>query len=394
MSETHKIRDLYGRLQEDNFRKSTDFTEEMELAQKVLFSTYSRFVDQRDITSWWIQRHQSCIFGQIAAAKGLIHYCFITDQDLQRSDQFIGQKIADALLQWKRRSYRPTANFSVPAHGFMLMVVSEHVARAAPDNCLLDFANEFLRLLSLDGTGPVHWQNLYLKEPESDSCLKFTFTIDYFGAQGDGRWWRDHRVPGGIAFSANSVGHMIWYEGWYNGRPKKADWALRLAMETIADSAKTEFGRATWLKSLAKDGKPVVERLASPFPQPDAVSVKIRGHDWTRYAGFLHTDHSIRPEFFQLSASPGGLDFSAHQQDFTYLYDPTQRDHVRFVAGERISAAEVEAIIGPPEVYTALETPPIQTDSSIDDRPTEIREVFERCTGWQIDSTKIDEFLR
>ena len=32
--------------------------------------------------------------------------------------------------------------------------------------------------------------------------------VNYFCAQGDRRWWHDHRIPGGMALSVNSVGHL------------------------------------------------------------------------------------------------------------------------------------------------------------------------------------------
>ena len=34
-------------------------------------------------------------------------------------------------------------------------------------------------------------------------------SVNYFSAQGDKRWWQDHRFPAGLAFSVNSVGHMV-----------------------------------------------------------------------------------------------------------------------------------------------------------------------------------------
>src|SRR4029453_11584134 len=238
MNETFELRDLYWRLQEDQWRKSNPFAEDVLKVQEVLFSPFARPVDRHDIVSWWLQEHQPCVFGKIAAAKGWMHYCFVTDQDLQRSDQYVADLISAELLHWKRRSLRPTPEFSVPAHGFMLFFVSKRVAYASPDNNLLDFARHLLRLLSQEGVGAVYWQNLFLSHPLDNRCLKFTFTVDYFGAQGDGRWWHDHRVPGGVAFSANSVGHMKWYAQWYETE-RSNYWEVRKAMETIEGSATT-----------------------------------------------------------------------------------------------------------------------------------------------------------
>jgi len=265
----------------------------------------------------------------------------------------------------------------------MLLVISQRVAFASPDSNLFDFAKTLRDLLAQEGADRVHWQRLYLAHPSDKRCLKFTFTIDYFGAQADGRWWHDHRVPGGIAFTANSVGHMKWYADWYE-QPRKNDWVLRQAMETIAGSANTSYGKATWLKSLPDSRQPVVARLANPFDDQHSLKPALRDKDWTRYGGFLHTDHSVRPEFFRESPAPDDIDDKSWLQDFTYLYDPTSPDHARFVAGEECPFSEAVADIGDPETYVEIETPRIQTDSSIDERPISLRSLFAKCEDWQL----------
>lgn len=112
MAESFRLRDLYDRLKEDQFRKTTAFSEDMSSTQEVLFSPFARFVDRRDIISWWLQKHQPCVFGKIAAAKGWMHYCMLSDQDLQRSDQHVAELVDSELQRWKRRSFRPTPEFS------------------------------------------------------------------------------------------------------------------------------------------------------------------------------------------------------------------------------------------------------------------------------------------
>jgi hypothetical protein len=75
--------------------------------------------------------------------------------------------------------------------------------------------------------------------------------VNFFGAQGDGRWWHDHRIPAGIAFSMNSVGHMAKsgainramralenaikekVEDWDNSHVESLEKALVIAMRTI-----------------------------------------------------------------------------------------------------------------------------------------------------------------
>ncbi|MDZ4820737.1 MAG: hypothetical protein SGJ20_17365 [Planctomycetota bacterium] len=200
-------------------------------------------------------------------------------------------------------------------------------------------------------------------------------------------------MPGGIAFTANSVGHMRWYADWYE-QPRKSDWILRQAMQTIANSADTQYGKATWLKSLPDTGLPVVRRLAFPFDSRSSLNPVLRDKDWTRYGGFLHTDHSVREEFFNESPSPDGIDFQSWLQDFTYLYDPKSDDHTRFVAGEECAYSEAVAEIGDPEEYADIETPRIQADSSLDERPPPLRSIFEQCQGWQLYPEEVEEMLK
>ena len=78
---------------------------------------------------------------------------------------------------------------------------------------------------------------LYLRHPKTNNLVKFVFSIDFFATAGDRRWWHDHRIPGGIAFTANSLGHMAKREEWYGHRTDRTEWALRTAMNTIAEAA-------------------------------------------------------------------------------------------------------------------------------------------------------------
>ena len=80
---------------------------------------------------------------------------------------------------------------------------------------------------------------LYLKNPVDGAFVGFRFNADFFACAGDGRWWRDHRFPGGIAFTANSTGHMIATREWYESKSESRSWALKQAMFTIANAMPT-----------------------------------------------------------------------------------------------------------------------------------------------------------
>jgi hypothetical protein len=308
----------------------------------------------------WMQRFQTCIFGRVAAARKHLHVAILTDNDIQtRSDDEIATMISTELLAWRRRSLRPTPDFSSPGHGFILAVISQRIADAAPDSNLTAFANKLRELWgcrpSTEAVGEIFWENLYLQHPTEQRFWKFTFSVDFFGAQGDGRWWHDHRAPGGLLFTANSVGHMRKYRELYEGKSgNQNEWVIQSAMKTIFDAAETTWGRATWLKPLDSNGFPVVRGTPCPFAQPVGVRGEMSAWDWTRYGGFLHSDHSIRPEFFSSNPAPSD-DITREEflQDFTYLYDKKLRDHATFM-GVEVTSDEVFAVLKPIEEWTAI----------------------------------------
>ena len=187
---------------------------------------------------------------------------------------------------------------------------------------------------------------LYLKDPHSGEFYGYRFNLDYFACAGDGRWWHDHRFPGGIAFTANSVGHMIAFRERYQQQAGGREWALKQAMVTIRNAAPTrgmdggeapEQGRATWLRTLGLDGKPLVAGVACPLSK---VPTTLEGKDWTRYEGVLHTDHAVREEFF-LDREVAPMAWKPYLMDFTYLYDELQDEFKEFTGGRPFQVGEV-----------------------------------------------------
>ena len=358
------LRDLYDCLHEDAWRKKrrNDFTKDMKSVHSVLFHPFATPEQRNQVIARWMQHWQPCLFGRIAAAKKWLHYCILTQDDFLRSDKKIAERIKAEVLAWKRRSVRPGDGFSEPAHGFLLMAVSQRLALAAPDQNLKAFAEKLRELWGCEGSdessGEVYWETLYLQNPKDDTFVQFKFSVDFFAAQGDRRWWHDHRIPGGIAFTANSVGHMRRYREWYHGLTQQEEWVLKTAMETIDTAAETPYGRATWLKPLGASGRPVVDRLACPFADVSKLKDRLQKKDWTRYGGYLHTDHSIRPEFFHDSPEPSqDLTASEYLEDFTYLYDKKAKDHVRFVLGTPVAEDALVKEIGSPESWVKVHAP-------------------------------------
>jgi hypothetical protein len=387
MTDTYCLKRLFRRLKPDVWRSRTPFSEDMSTAQDVLFHTRATDGQKAEALSLWLQHHQPCLFGRIAAATGMLHYCVLNEEDLRESDQHVAEKIQHERLAWKQRSLRPDPGFSQPAHGFVLAVASSTVALATPDENLYQFACKIRDLWgcpsSEENSGMMHWETLFLQNPQDSSYVRFTFGVDFFASQGDHRWWHDHRVPGGLAFTANSVGHMQRYREWYKGSKNQREWVLQTAMGTIHLSAHTPHGKATWLRPLS-GGRPVIADIQCPFANPDKLKPELKGMDWTRYGGHLHTDHSIRKEFF--SEKPGktpDLTNSEWLQDFTYLYDGRKKDHVRFMVGQIVSYDEVVVELGTLEDIQRIVSPRAKRALQSPKDHDEIESLLEKCRQWR-----------
>ncbi len=356
MASDNILRELYQALGEDKWRRTNPFSGDIAIADGVLLNPFSSSAQCAEQLSNWLQKNQPCIFGQATAAIGRLHFCFLTEEDiLTKSDSNIKDVIHSRVLEWKRRSLQPIQDFSTPAHGFVLAAIAPRISRAAPDAHLRDFAMKVRELwgppASEERSGKVTWETLYLQNPADRRYFKFTFSVDFFASAGDGRWWSDHRCPGGILFTANSVGHLRSYREWYEGHGDQTEWTLKNAMNTIRKAADTRYGKATWLRPLL-NGQPVVQRFPCPFSTPDP---RLEGKDWTRYGGYLHTDHSIRSEFFHEEPEKlSEVSEREYLEDFTYLYDKQAKDYIRFVQGAPVSEEEVYDELGNPESWITV----------------------------------------
>src|SRR5207237_873729 len=82
----------------------------------------------------------------------------------------------------------------------------------APDNTTLAIAKHFASLYLEQDVEPdrVYLEDIFLEKPGTRrTTWEYRAGVNYFCAQGDRRWWQDHRIPGGMALSINSVGHLV-----------------------------------------------------------------------------------------------------------------------------------------------------------------------------------------
>src|SRR5262249_29187723 len=117
------------------------------------------------------------------------------------------QQIQQSRTDWGRRAV------SGESHGFLIVAVSPTIAFARPGLALRDLALKLCQLyLGGAALDAILHDRLILAigrdGEEITEWRSWPVGVNYFSAQADGRWWHDHRIPGGMAFSMNSVGHM------------------------------------------------------------------------------------------------------------------------------------------------------------------------------------------
>jgi hypothetical protein len=139
---------------------------------------------------------------------------------------------------------------------------------------------------------------------------------------------------------------------WYEKQGPQEEWAIKFAMLTVVNAAQIPWGKgkAIWLEDL-DEGKPA-RGTTCPFADRSSIKEKLRNKDWSYYAGYLSTDHSIRKELFR--ANPEPLVDKKWLQDLTYIYEATEPDRRKFMDGEPVSETEVFAEIGSPETWRVV----------------------------------------
>jgi hypothetical protein len=360
-------------------------------ANALLHNTAATEEEMADCLALWCQHWQPCQFGRAAAKQGRIHFCLLREEAVSAwSDEEIAEKIGEEKQLWKQRA---ACDPERAAHSLIIVVASLRVALAPPDQHLRAFSDRILELAGWEADrrgarrrNTITSDFLYLKNPLDGGFYGFRFNVDFFACAGDGRWWHDHRFPGGIAFTANSTGHMMRFRDWYQAKEHSESWGLKQAMLTIQNAKPTrstdssdplEQGRVTWLRPLDALGKPLVDNIPCPLAH---VPATLEGKDWTRYEGVLHTDHAIREEFF-LDREVAPTASRPYLLDFTYLYDDKQRDFEEFTRGERFADEEVYAEIGHPRDWTHRASPTVGSRS--EEQAAKVAEQLLACSRWE-----------
>jgi hypothetical protein len=323
---------LLAKLTTDSWRATSPFSPEVAECHRVMFDKTSTTRDIESCLSGWLQKHQPCLFGRIAAKVGLLSYCILTEEDLKEGDERVRAKIQETRTEWTRQGFQGRKS------GFVILVVSPTIARSIPDPNLQALAQRLCSLYLLDDVLPekVYMDEIFLEMPgQSATTWRWHVGANYFCANGDKRWWQDHRIPGGLGFSMNSVGHMV-KSGVLAGKLNELNdilkgnedplvttkveslgKALEMAMRTIWLAAQTSSGKATRLLPLPED------RNSSSVPQcPVELPDFLKSFDHCRYEGYYHTDITIPTEYFRADVDRPPTQ-STYDLDFTYLFNDT-----------------------------------------------------------------------
>ena len=212
--------------------------------------------------------------------------------------EMISQKIQDYRQLWKRYALEGRSS------SFVLAVIGESLVNETPGERLKEFCRRLLELYMdvphiADDTIVPQREYVFLKLSgvgDEDRILKFATLPNVFCAQGDGRWWHDHRCPGGVMITSNALGHDVYSR---NGRTRideaKKIEALEQAMRTINNAYKEKPSkRAGALKHC-----PATFLVAKGAESCPMLKKDVAGYSADHYEGYFHTDHLLPSVFFQ-----------------------------------------------------------------------------------------------
>lgn len=316
----------------DGFRSRRAFSADMEAVHAVLFSPrYDRQAKIRAYRSW-LEKSQPCVFGRIAATNKNVFICLIEEDEILRmqgGDTSVMDTIQDHRQVWKRLALEGLSS------SFVILLTSKTLVTREPNDDLRAISRRLLELYMQievpDDTFHTEREYVFLRRADN-SLLKFSTLPNVFCAQGDGRWWHDHRTPGGVMITSNALGHFMY------ARTKKTHLdqtvlfsALENAMRTIGNAKKDpSAGTTKFSHCPATFLVPRQSTDQAPLRPTSEFSAFSTDH----YSGYFHTDHLIPSVFFQKERDSKVLT-RYDDLSFRYIYDPTvdPEGHAELMAG-------------------------------------------------------------
>jgi len=185
--------DLLDNLSDDPWRRENPFTAPMTACQDVLFRAGASRAEMADALNKWLASEQPCKFGRMEALQpGRLAYCLLTENDLYRGDNHVRSRIEQDRTAWKAQARNGGS------HGFIIVAISRDIAHAVVDENLLRLSRHLCNLyLGSDVLDQIFHDSLILEiaADRVQERREWKVGANFFSAQGDGRWWRDHSFP-------------------------------------------------------------------------------------------------------------------------------------------------------------------------------------------------------
>jgi hypothetical protein len=307
---------------DDRFRKTHPFSEDIESAQAILFNPRYDKWKKLDAYRRWLIGGQPCLFGKAAARNKQVFICLLEEHEIlcmKNGDDDLRDTIQDHRQVWKRYA------LDEPFSSFLVVLLSKRLVNKEPGDKLKEVCRRLLELyMEVDRVNDdmilPQREYVFMRVPQKESetkLLRFGTLPNVFCAQGDKRWWHDHRTPGGIMITSNALGHFEYYR---NGEgvlgDKEKTHALDNAMRTISNA----FGNDKKRRGLAHCPATKLVPLAEGEATPIREGSDLHKHSPSHYEGFFHTDHLIPSAFFSKDRDPKELTLY-NNLSFQYIYD-------------------------------------------------------------------------
>ena len=277
------MKELISELAPDEWRRGHGFSDDIRAAHRIVSTSRHRSAAAGALNAW-VERQQPCLFARLAARSRVLDHVVLGEALLLGEEEALLAHLRRARLEWQRRAY---AGRSV---GLVLIAACPAIAAARPDRRLMELA---LRLAGAFLERPVAADEVCLEDvfladrARPGSAWRWQAPLNLFAAQADGRWWHSRRIPGGIGFSINSIGHMA-SAGLLGPTADRQRAMLDLSMRTILTAAVP--GGATRLRP--------AERPCPDLP-PD-----LAGWDSRSFLASYNPDHAVPAVFFAPAAEP------------------------------------------------------------------------------------------
>lgn len=328
--------DINYRGADDRFRKTHPFSEDVESTQAILFNPRYNKWKKLDAYRRWLTTGQPCLFGKAAARNKNVFICLLEEHEIlcmKNGDDDLKDTIQDHRQIWKRYA------LDEPFSSFLVVLLSKRLVGKEPGEKLKEICRRLLELYMEvdrvnDDTILAQREYVFLRMNGKESetkLLKFGTLPNVFCAQGDRRWWHDHRTPGGIMITSNALGHFEYYR---NGEgtigEKEKTHALDNAMRTINNAYGNDKKRRGLAHCPATRLLPLAEGEATPIRE----SSDLHKYSPSHYEGFFHTDHLIPSAFFSKEMDPKDLR-RYDNLSLQYIYDPVgdPEDHKELMTG-------------------------------------------------------------